>query len=294
MAMDRLLDPDLLATFVAIADTGSFTAAAERVLRSQSAVSMQIKRLEDLVGRPLFLRDGRVVSLTVAGDALLLHARRILRAHREAIAEFSERQFAGELTIGTPDDYAATYLPSILGLFAEAHPKLTLNVVCEPSLTLSQRVRDGSVDIALTTRGNGEARGTVVNIEPMMWMGSKQHCAHERDPLPLAVFGEHCCFRADMMQVLAEAGRQARVAVMSVSIAGIYAAMEAGLAVSCLAASNLTPSLRPLTRAEGFPDLPDVQLLIQRASGRHSLALDELEERIVDHFRRWQSLSRAA
>ena len=292
--MDRIIDPDLLATLVAIADTGSFTAASERVLRSQSAVSMQIKRLEEIVGRPLFVRDGRSVSTTAAGDALLLHARRILRAHREAIAEFSERELDGELTIGTPDDYAATYLPSILGLFAQANPKLTLNVVCEPSMTLSQRVREGMVDIALTTRGNGETGGTLVHSEPMMWMGSKQHCAHELDPLPLAVFGEHCCFRGNMMRTLGEMGRRSRIAVMSISIAGIYAAMEAGLAISCLAASNLTSSLRPLRRAEGFPEMPEVQLMIQRASGRQSLALDELEERIVDHFRRWQSLSRAA
>ncbi|HEX2527356.1 MAG TPA: LysR substrate-binding domain-containing protein [Geminicoccus sp.] len=293
--MERVLDPDLLTTLVAIAETGSFTGAAERVLRSQSAVSMQIKRLEELVGRPLFLREGRVVTLTAAGEALLLHARRILRAHREAIAEFSERELAGEVTIGTPDDYAATYLPSILSLFSEAHPKLTLNVVCEPSLKLSQRVREGSVDIALTTRGNGEVGGTIVHAEPLIWMGSKQHCVHERDPLPLAVFGEHCCFRTSMLRALAEhGGRRARIAVSSVSIAGIYAALEAGLAVSALASSNLTPSLRSLTGSEGFPPLADVELLIQRAAGRRSLALDELEERIVEHFRRWHRMAQAA
>jgi DNA-binding transcriptional LysR family regulator len=292
--MDRVLDPDLLATLVAIAETGSFTGAAERVLRSQSAVSMQIKRLEETVGRPLFLREGRNVTLTAAGDALLLHARRILRAHREAIAEFSDRELAGEVTIGTPDDYAATYLPSILNLFSEAHPKLTLNVVCEPSMALSQRIREGSVDIALTTRGNGEVGGTIVHTEPLMWMGSRQHCIQERDPLPLAVFGEHCCFRSAMLHSLAGIGRECRIAVVSVSIAGIYAAMEAGLAISCLAASNLTPSLRGFGRADGFPDLPDVQLLIQRAAGRRSLALDELEERIVEHFRRWHRMPQAA
>jgi DNA-binding transcriptional LysR family regulator len=292
--MDRMLDPDLLATLVAIAESGSFTGAAERVLRSQSAVSMQVKRLEETVGRPLFTREGRNVHLTTAGEALLVHARRILRAHREAIAEFSERELAGEVTIGTPDDYAATYLPSILSLFTEANPKLTLNVVCEPSMTLSQRIREGSVDIALTTRGNGEVGGTIVHAEPLMWMGSRQHCAQERDPLPLAVFGEHCCFRNAMLRALAEQGRQARIAVASVSIAGIYAAMEAGLAISCLASSNLTNNLRSFGRADGFPDLPDVQLLLQRAAGRRSLALDELEERIVEHFRRWRRVPQAA
>lgn len=293
--MNRVLDPDLLATLVAIAETGSFTAAAERVLRSQSAVSMQIKRLEETVGRSLFVREGRVVTLTAAGEALLLHARRILRAHREAIAEFSERELAGEVTIGTPDDYAATYLPSILRLFSEAHPRLTLNVVCEPSLTLSQRIREGTVDIALTTRGNGEAGGTVVHSEPLRWMGSRQHCTHEQDPLPLAVFGEHCCYRSAMLQALAEQShRRSRVAVVSVSIAGIYAAMEAGLAVSGLASSNLTPTLRLFDRTDGFPDLPNVQLLLQRAAGRRSLALDELEERIVEHFQHRQPISQAA
>jgi hypothetical protein len=112
--------------------------------------------------------------------------------------------------------------------------------------------------------------------------------------LPLAVFGEHCCFRTAMLRTLAEQGRDARIAVASVSIAGIYAAMEAGLAISCLASSNLTTSLRSLGRADGFPDLPDVQLLLQRAAGRRSLALDELEERIVEHFRRWRRVPQAA
>lgn len=292
--MDRVIDPDLLATFVAIAESGTFTGAADRVLRTQSAVSMQVKRLEELVGRPLFLREARTVRLTSAGETLLLHARRILRAHREALAEFSERELYGEVTIGTPDDYASTYLPSILGLFAEAHPRLMLNVVCEPSSTLSQRIREGSVDLALTTRGNGEAQGIPIHAEPLVWMSSRRHLVHERDPLPIAVFGEHCCFRTAALTSLASQGRQARITVTSVSIAGIYAALEAGLAVTVLARSNLTPSLRELGQADGFPPLPDVQLVLQRAVGRRSLALDELEERIVDHFRRWRGLPMAA
>ena len=156
------LEPELLRSFVAIAETGSFTAAAHRVHRTQSAVSMQIKRLEELLGRELFLREGRSVSITRDGELLLSHARRILHAHLEALAAFDRDQLAGDVTIGAPDDYASTFLPRILARFAETHARVHVNVVCQPSVDLLRLLADRAVDLALVTQGSGERGGTLL------------------------------------------------------------------------------------------------------------------------------------
>jgi DNA-binding transcriptional LysR family regulator len=284
MAVPPFLEADLLAPFVAVVESGSMTAATRRVGRTQSAVSMQIKRLEEIVGRPLFRRDARKVALTREGELMLVQARKILRAHREAVDLFREDALSGSVTIGTPDDYAQSFLPQVLALFAQSHPKVHVSLVIEPSEYLSMRIRDGSVDLAITTQGNGEEGGVVVHEEPLVWVTSATHDVHERDPLPLAVFAENCCFRAAAVRALAEIGRSYRIAVTSPSIAGVHAALRAGLAVAAEARSTVAPGLRTLSPDEGFPALPSVRLIVQRARGRRLAALDVLERRIVESF----------
>jgi DNA-binding transcriptional LysR family regulator len=286
VAMLHSLEPELLRSFVAIADSGGFTAAARRVNRTQSAVSMQIKHLEELLGRELFSRGGRAVTLTPDGEMLLGHARRILRVHQEALAAFDPDALAGEVTIGAPDDYASTFLPRILARFGETHPRVQVNVVCKPSVELLPCLADGSVDLALVTQGTGDERGILVHREPLVWLTSARHRAHERDPLPLAVFERGCIFRRWALERLDEAGRRARIAYTSMSVAGIYAALEAGLAVGVLLRSNLRPGLRTLGEAEGFPRLPEVGIMLQRGAGRgEDPILDRLEEHILEAFR---------
>jgi DNA-binding transcriptional LysR family regulator len=285
--MLHTLEPELLRSFVAIAEGGSFTAAARRVHRTQSAVSMQIKRLEEQLGRELFRRDSRAVTLTPDGETLLGHARRILRAHQEALAAFDREALAGEVAIGAPDDYASTFLPRILARFGETHPRVQVNVVCRPSVDLLGCLAEGSVDMALVTQGSGEAGGVVVHREPLAWITSAGHRAHEQDPLPLAVFHHGCCFRRAAVERLIRVGRPARIAYTSMSVAGIYAALDAGLAVSVLLRSNLRPGLRALAEAEGFPPLPEVGVTVQRSAAARAGAevLDRLERHIVDFFR---------
>ena len=288
------LEPELLRSFVAIAETGSFTAAAHRINRTQSAVSMQIKRLEELVGRELFSRAGRTVALTRDGELLLTHARHILRAHGEALAAFDREALAGEVTIGAPDDYASTFLPRILARFAESHARVHVNVVCQSSVDLVRRLADRTVDLALVTQGSGERGGTNLCREQLVWVGSASHRAHELDPLPLATFEPTCSFRRAAMESLAGSGRAARIAYTSVSIAGIYAALEAGLAVSVLLRSSLRPGLRILDRSDGFPPLPEAGITLQRASREPSLLIDRLEAAILGYFREGRGLSLAA
>lgn len=292
------LEPELLRSFVAIAETGSFTAAARRVNRTQSAVSMQIKRLEELVGRELLCRDSRTVTVTPDGETLLGHARRILRAHQEALAAFDPDALAGEVTIGAPDDYASTFLPRILARFGETHPRVLVNVVCRPSSELSTCLAAGTVDLALVTQGHtqghGDEGGVLVHREPLVWVTSASHRAHEREPMPLAVFEHGCLFRRWAMERMMKVGRPTRIAYTSPSIAGIYAALDAGLAVSVLLRSNLRPGLRALTTAEGFPPLPEVGIMLQRAAKDGDPLLDRLEDHILESFRGQTALGTAA
>ncbi len=279
-----MLEPDLLQTFVAIAESGSFTSAAKRVFRTQSAVSMQMKRLEEILGRSLFARDGRSVRLSADGELLLGHARRVLRAHQQALAAFDESELQGNVVFGTPDDYGSTFLPGILARFAETHPRIHMEVVCETTANLLQRIAENTVDLALITHGHGDNSGVVVHQESVVWVTSASHCVHERDPLPLALFQAGCIFRQWALEALAERGRASRIAYTSVSLTALEAALRAGLAVSVLPRSNVREGMRILDENNGFPPLPTFQIALRRVAGKTSLILDRLEEHIIDSF----------
>src|SRR5467141_3011385 len=149
--MTTLLDSDQLKTFIAIVETGSFTRAAEVVHKTQSAVSMQMKRLEERLGRPIFARDGRASKLTDDGERLLDYARRIVKLNVEALAAFSDAELTGRVRLGVPDDYADRYLPEIMARFSRAYPRVELTVVCEPSIALIEQIDANEIDLAIVT-----------------------------------------------------------------------------------------------------------------------------------------------
>jgi DNA-binding transcriptional LysR family regulator len=288
--MPPVLEPELLQTFIAIAETGRFTEAAKRVGRTQSAVSMQIKRLEETIGRPLFVRDGRSVKLSSDGELLLGHARRVLRAHEEALAAFHPSQLAGAVTIGTPDEYAVAFLPTILRSFAETHPQVLVNVVCEPTRSLMPKLDMDEIDIILFTEGGEVDRDDgksdpILLREPVVWAASAEHGVYQDDPVPLALFQPGCRFRQWAISALADAGRGYRINYTSVSFAGIETAIRAGLAVGAIPRSNVTPGLRTLSERDGFPALPDYALAMRRAKGATSCIHDRLEDHIINCFR---------
>src|SRR5690606_15188529 len=149
--MTVLLDIDQLRTFIAIAETGSFTRAAEVVHKPQSAVSMQMKRLEERIGRPVFARDGRASKLTEDGQRLLDYARRLVKLNAETVAAFSDAALSGRVRLGVPDDYADRYLPEIMARFSRAYPGVELSVLCEPSVDLLERIDANELDLAIVT-----------------------------------------------------------------------------------------------------------------------------------------------
>ncbi|SCB59686.1 DNA-binding transcriptional regulator, LysR family [Rhizobium aethiopicum] len=265
--MSAPLDLDQLQTFIAIVDSGSFTKAADRVYKTQSAVSMQMRRLEERIGKQLFIKDGRGNRLTVEGEKLLNYARRIIRLNNEAIAAFDDNRLEGTLRIGTPDDYADRYMPEIIGRFAKTHPNVELYIVCEPSMDLAERMHKGELDIALVTHNPRERMSDVVRTEPLCWVGSANHPIRDDAPVPLAVGRRDCQWRQLACSALDAVGREHQILFTSWSCTVVAAAVLAGMAVSVMPESALRTGMKVLSQADGFPALPPVQIGIMKRPG---------------------------
>lgn len=279
--MPAPLDLDQLRTFVAIAETGSFTRAADVVFKTQSAVSMQMRRLEERIGKPIFVRDGRNSRLTEEGERLLGYARRMVRLSEETLAAFDETELQGTVRLGTPDDYADRFLPEILAWFARSNPRVEVSVICEPSLTLMEMARTGDIDLSIVT-ACGEANTSVIRQEPLLWVTSQAHGIEQEEVLPLALSKAPCVWRSAALDGLATLGRKYRVLYTSGNSTAISAAVLAGLAVTVFPESALRPGMRVLSEVEGFPRLPICEIGIIRSWSRPaSPIVDKLAEHIV-------------
>ncbi|MGY2273279.1 MULTISPECIES: LysR family transcriptional regulator [Pseudomonas] len=277
------IDTEVLRTFVAIADQGGFTRAGELVNRTQSAVSMQMKRLEeDVLQRKLFERDGRQVRLTPEGQVLLGYARRILKLHSEVFNTLREPHMVGLVRIGTPDDYVMRFLPGILKQFSKAYPLIQIEMHCEASTVLMQRR-----DLALTvvSREPGNEIGELLRTERMVWAAAPCFCTEEHDALPLAMSGPACLYTQWACSALDAAGRDYRLAYHSSNVSAIQAVVNAGLAVMVSMESLVTEDLRILGRDEGFPPLPSMNLHLLRNTRMNSPITDCLADYIIEGFR---------
>lgn len=279
--MAATLDLDQLRTFVAIVETGSFTKASEVVFKTQSAVSMQIRRLEERIGKPIFARDGRASKLTEEGERLLGYARRMVRLNDETVAAFDDTELSGGVSLGIPDDYADRFLPEVLARFTRSNPRVEVSVICEQSTELVAKARTGDIDLAIVTHC-GEANVDVIRQEPLLWVASNQHGTEDQDVLPLALFKGPCLWRNAAIDALTAAGRKYRVLYQSANSTAISAAVTAGLAITVLAESALRPGMRVLSEAEGFPRLPTCEIGVVRSWNRPaSPIVDALAEHIV-------------
>ena len=277
------IDTDVLRTFVAIADQGGFTRAGETVNRTQSAVSIQMKRLEeDVLQRKLFERDGQQVRLTPEGQVLLGYARRILKLHSEVFNTLREPHMVGLVRIGTPDDYLMRFLPGILKQFSKAYPLIQIEMHCEASTVLMQRR-----DLALTviSREPGNDLGELLRTERMVWAASPCFCVEEHDALPLAVSGDECLYTHWARAALDAAGRDYRLAYHSSNGAAILAVVSAGLAAMVSMESLVTDDLRVLGSDEGFPPLPSMNLRLLRNPQMTSPITECLADYIVEGFK---------
>ncbi|MCR9137993.1 MAG: LysR substrate-binding domain-containing protein [Alphaproteobacteria bacterium] len=275
------LDIDQLKTFIAIIDSGSFTRAADEVNKTQSAVSMQMRRLEERINRNLFRKDGRINRLTADGERLLAYARRLVRLNNETLAAFDEEALAGTIRLGTPDDYADRYMPDIIARFAKTNPNVELSITCEPSRDLVDKLSRNELDIALVTHNPKVRHALLLRSEPLFWVTSMAHSVHSDTPVPLAVGRQSCDWRQLGCAALDSVGRDYSVLFTSRSSTVVASAVLSGLAVSLLPESALRPGMRILTPNEGFPDLPPAEIGMIRRQGVPTVLMDALTDHIA-------------
>lgn len=274
------LDIDLLKTFLAVADTGSFTRAAEDVNKTQSAVSMQMKRLEELLGRPLFARDGRNIRFAPDGERLIEYARRMVAMNDEAVSTFTRPELTGTVRFGTPDDYADRFLPEIVARFSRTHPLVTVDVECMASYLLAERIRRGQMDLALVTIGVESVTGDPVRREPLVWVTSAKHNVHMLEVLPLA--SPDCEWRKAVLAALDAHKRKYRIAYSSSNSNAINAVVQTGLAVGAVPELCVRPGMRVLTERDGFPPIGSFDIGLTRKPGKASSAVEALARHVTE------------
>lgn len=279
------LQTDWLKCFVAVVDAGSLSAAAPELHRSQSAVSMQLKKLEAALGCRVLERGPRQLALTPEGRTLLGYARRLLDLHAEAQAALQGETVTGRVRLGVPDDYASTYLTPVLRRFAPRHGGVEIELDCDQSPALIPRVVSGELDLALVSRDHAR-RGTLLFHEPLVWVGTPQVAVWLRNPLPIAVYEASSPGRRAAIQSLAQQGRPYKVVYNSSNLAGQIAAVESGLAVATLTRCSVPPHLVVLGREHGLAPLAPMEVAVLRsAASRGDRAVDLLQRMIVQTWR---------
>ena len=271
------LDMDVLRTLVTAQQLGGFNRAAGQIGRSQSAVSQQIRKLEEQVGEALFRKQGRGLIPTEAGDLVLAYARRILELNDEAVVALRGRAVEGVVRFGLPADFAESWLPLALGRFKRAHPGVRIEATVDRNPRLLDRLDRGELDLVLTLNNADRPDAERLASLPMVWIGpaSGEPVSLPGEPIPLVVFDAPCFFREAGLGALDRAGLAWRVAFTSASLAGLWAAVEAGLGITLRTATGLPGSVVPI---DGLPPAPTVPLALHDGGRRTSPAVSRLRE----------------
>jgi len=277
-----MLDLELLRSFVSVVDAGGFTRAGERVHRTQSTVSQQIKRLEDDIGQPLLNRSGKDVTPTEAGERLLSYARRLLALAEEARDVLTRPDNEGAVRLGVPEDFAAYRLTKLLAAFSRSHPGLRLDVRVDQSTYLKRDLERGDLDLALFKRTAGEKGGIAVWAERLHWVTSKSHPVDSKaGSVPLIGYPAGCLYRARAIHALESAGRAWHMAYTSSSLAGIQAAVAAGMGLSILSEMAIQADHRVLTARDGFSPIDRTEVALVASPGASPATL-RLADRLAE------------
>ena len=280
MPVTTNIHPDLLRALVTVVECGSFSTAGERLGRGQSAVSLQIKRLEEQLGVQVLLRNPRHISLTSEGELILDQARRILTLNDELLVRAREPEIAGVVKFGAPEDFATSHLPNVLAQFSNNHPKVALEVTCELTLELLERFSAGNLDLALVKRDPSETRtGLRVWREPLVWVGTDRTLFGDNETIPLVVSSQPCVYRKRMTDSLDQNRRSCRIAYTCGALSGSLAAVRAELGVTVLP-KEMVPSDLAILNAErlDLPALEDTEMALIEAPG-----LSPAAARLRDH-----------
>ncbi|WP_238332658.1 LysR substrate-binding domain-containing protein [Kribbella jejuensis] len=260
-----MYDPDQLRTFLAVAQSLSFTQAAERLGIRQPTVSQHVRKLETAVGRPLFVRDTRTVTLTADGEAMAGFARTILAAHEEAAGYFTGSELRGRLRFGVTDDLALTPLPKILRDFRQLYPRIDLELTVAQSPNLLRRVESGHLDLAYVKHGAGggyEPNGRLVRRDSLVWAGIAGTRIAPDGPVPLVTYQAPSLSRSLGVQSLEQAGRTCRITCIVRGVNGVLAAVRAGLGIAIFARSLMPADLVEPPPSAGLPELPPIDLVL--------------------------------
>ena len=272
-----LLELDIMKTFIAISETGNFTTAAEAVFRTPSAVSMQIKKLEDTLRVPLFRRDARSVTLTHHGEILLSYAKRMIALNNEAVSRFVVPEMNGIVKLGAPDDIGELMLPGILKHLSETWPQLAIDVTIESSANLHRGVEEGRLDLTLYNFLNAVRADPAEKVmtERLVWAGKKHGQAHLKKPLPVSVWDSGCIWRTKALEELTKSEIEFRIAYFCGSHMGQTAAIRADIAVAPLARFLVREDMVVLGERDGLPDLGsyDIGLAVRRGASQPALAV---------------------
>jgi DNA-binding transcriptional LysR family regulator len=258
-------DPDLLRTFLAVAQSLSFTRAAEALGIRQPTVSQHVRRLEEQVGRPLFVRDTRRVALTSDGEAMAGFAREILAAEERAVGYFTGSHLQGRLRFGVTDDLALTPLPRILRDFRQLYPRIDLELTVLQNESLLRRIESGHLDVAFVKRSPGapkSVRGQLVRRDQLVWTGLDGLRLDVGQPIPLVVYQAPSLSRSVAVQALEKAGRASRITCTVRGVNGVLAAVRAGLGVAVMARTLMPSDLLELPSSMGLPRLPHLDLVL--------------------------------
>ena len=282
------MDPDLLQAFLAVADHRSFTRAALALNRTQSAVSMQVKRLEEQLQAELFYRTKANVSLSAAGERLVGYARRIINLSEEAVGRVRERKVEGRVRLGVMDDYGTMLLPPLLASFIANYP--LIDVEMETGLTSTMTERLGKTyNLVVAMHPEGHSEGEYLRREQAVWAASAEHRVEDSDPLPVALYPQGCLFRRWAIEALDKANRPWRLAFISHSLSAVEAIAAQGLAVTVVKSGTFPARLRRVSQRDGLPPLPRAEIRLHRApklSRAASLLADHLVAALAEPARR--------
>ena len=281
----RTLGLDFLRAFVAVVDHGGFTVAGEMLGRTQSAISMQIRKLEDSVGRKILIRNRGDIQPPRDGELLLARARQMLSVHDDMMDELSGSAAEGRVRLGIPDDYAAVYLAPALSRFAQTNPRIELEIQCAESREITDWVDRGELAMGIVTHNPDNPGGVVVRSEEMVWVAATGHRPEEMRPLPLALFGEQCLFRPFVFRTLKEAGVESRIVATSTSLTGILSICRAGIAVSPMARGTVPEDMRIVGTDAGLPQMPPVDIMLRESPGGMTRAAKKLRDHLIATLR---------
>jgi len=274
-----------LTCFVAVAETGSFTNAAQKVGRTQSALSQQIAKLETQIGKSLFRRDKKI-SLTPDGEIFLSYAQQILKLHREAYDRIRQPDLEGEIRFGLPEDFASVYLSEVLSEFTARHPRVLLRVECDLTLTLFDRFKHNEFDMVLVKMSKPQdfPNGIEVWSETLEWVGTDLMDFSSSQPIPLVLSPSPCVYRDRALRALDESHQAWRIVFSSHSYAGTIAAVRAGMGMTVLPRIMIPSDLSIIPRSKGLPDLDDTHISLLKHIDTN-IAINSFERHVVDRLK---------